>query len=1039
MIKIYTFLALFVGTSTLLQAGNAGSKDALNEDRNVGRIANATALDTTVPPDEEPLAAARTAQAVQGVVTSESGDPMPGVNVIEKGTSNGTTTDVEGKYALNVSGPDAVLLFTFIGYSSQEVRVGTQTAISLSLTPDVSTLQEVVVVGYGTQQKRDVTGATSTVKSDEIVKRPITRVEQALQGTTPGVVVTSNSGQPGVGLSVRIRGSNSVSGSNDPLYVIDGFIGGNIESINPNDIESLEILKDASATAIYGSRGSNGVVIITTKTGKEGAPRINFSTWFSKAMVPKQLDIMNAYDFARTVNLQQSQVGQGPAFSDAQLQQFKENGGTDWQKELQRKPVFQNYQLDMSGGSSAVHYLFSFNHLDQPGLILNQYYKRTTFRTNVDVKVNDRLDLKFKVTAVLPQSRNTQYQGDLTDPFSQANIWDPTSPVRNPTTGAWVNGSSYGSTGFNPIAQATSQQEDRKSTDVTGIGTLSYRIFKDLVFTSNNTYQIQSGFEDGLRGPGTDPGSAFYANTKATSGRAYQNSNFLTYNHSFGEHALTVTALYEQQNRISRNINGRSAGLSSYALGYYGLALGQSQQLSAGYFNEAIQSYMGRVNYSYRQKYLLTASVRTDGSSHLVQKYSTFPSVAVGWNIARESFMQSQKLFADLKLRASYGKTGNQAVPAYSSLAQITTGGPHPAYYFDGTKASVSTPLGSPVSQTLKWETTDQFDVGLDASFLEGRLTFTVDAYKKTINDLLLNYQAPFYMGGGYYQTNLGKIENKGLEFALRGTPINTGALKWNSFFTLSFNRNKVLDLGGLDNIQANNIGSAQDGAAIMRVGRPLGEFYGYEFLGTWKSSEADEAAKFGLLPGAAKYTDVNGDHAYNSADLKPIGNGTPKYSFGFINDVSYGNFTLSFMFQGTHGNQIYSQTMAYLWGGQGQAKNATTSEAMNMWSPTNETDNPSFGGNGKNFINSSRYVYDGSYVKLKNISLSYHVPTGLLDKVKMKNLEIYVSGQNVFTITHFPGYDPEINNAQNAVTQGLEMGVIPNPRTYTIGLKAGF
>ncbi|AYB31820.1 SusC/RagA family TonB-linked outer membrane protein [Chryseolinea soli] len=1039
MIKIYTFLALFVGTSTLLQAGNAGRKDALNEDRNAGRIANATALDTTIPPDEEPLAAALTAQAVQGVITSESGDPMPGVNVIEKGTSNGTTTDVEGKYALNVSGPDAVLLFTFIGYSSQEVRVGTQSAISLSLSPDVSTLQEVVVVGYGTQQKRDVTGATSTVKSDEIVKRPIMRVEQALQGTTPGVVVSSNSGQPGVPLSVRIRGSNSISGSNDPLYVIDGYIGGNIESINPNDIESLEILKDASATAIYGSRGSNGVVIITTKTGKEGAPRLNFSTWFSKAMIGKQLDLMNAYDFAKTVNLQQSQIGQGAAFSDAQLQALKENGGTDWQKELQQKPWIQNYQLDLNGGTSAVHYYFSFNHLNQPGLIVNQYYKRTTFRTNVDVKVNDRLDLKFKITALLPQSRNTKYQGDLTDPFSQANIWDPTSPIRNPATGEYVNNSSYGSTGFNPIAQARSQQEDVSTTNVTGMATLSYKIFKDLTFTSNNSYEIQSQFSDALRGPGTDPTSAFYASTSASRYRAYQNSNFLTYNHSFGEHSLTVTALYEQQNHLNRNLDGRSSKLSSYALGYYGLSLGQTQQINTGYWNDALQSYMGRVNYAFRQKYLLTASVRTDGSSHLVQKYSTFPSVAVGWNISRESFMQSSKLFADLKLRASYGKTGNQAVPPYSSIAQITTGGPHPSYYFDGNTPSVSTPLGAPVSTTLKWETSAQYDIGLDASFLEGRLTLTVDAYKKKISDLLYNYQAPFYMGGGYYQRNIGTVENKGLEFALRGTPVNTGKLKWNSFFTLSFNRNKVLDLGGLDNVQVGNIGSAQDGASLLRVGRPLGEFYGYEFLGTWKSSEADEAAKFGLLPGAAKYTDVNGDHAYNSADLKPIGNGTPKYSFGFINDVTYGNFTFSFMFQGTHGNQIYSQTMAYLWGGQGQAKNATTSDAMNMWSPTNETDNPSFGGNGKNFINSSRYVYNGSYIKLKNISISYHIPTDLLDKVKMKNLEVYVSSQNLFTITKFPGYDPEINNAQNAVTQGLEMGVIPNPRTYTIGLRAGF
>jgi TonB-linked SusC/RagA family outer membrane protein len=1017
MIKIYIFLVLFLGSGPLLQARDINSKSTEEH------LVNPLRID------------------VKGSVKSETGETMPGVNVIEKGTTNGTTTDAEGKFVISVVNEDAVLTFSFIGYSSQEIRVGQQSTLDISLKPMVTTLDEIIVVGYGTQQKRDVTGATATVKADEIAKRPLIRVEQALQGTTPGVLVSSTNGQPGAGLSVRIRGSNSITGSNDPLYVIDGYIGGNIESINPNDIESLEILKDASATAIYGSRGSNGVVLITTKTGKEGGVKVNFGTWISKASIPKQLSIMNAYDFARTVNTQFESTGNPDAFTAEQLQALKTNGGTNWQKELQQKPWVKNYQLDVSGGNSNVKYLFSFNHLDQPGLILNQWYKRTTFRTNVDIKMNEKLDLSFKIVALLPQSRNTGYQGDLTDPFSQANIWDPTSSIRNPVTGAYVRNSQFGSTGFNPIAQASNQVDDNSTTSLTGIGTLTYKIIKGLTFTSTNSYEIQSQLSRGLRGPDTDNGASASDYASANTGKyvSYQNSNFLTYNGNFGDHSLTVMALYEQRNRQNTSVNALSRNLSSYSLGYYNLSLGKTQQTSSDYWQDALQSYMGRVNYAFKNKYLLTASLRTDGSSHLTQKYSTFPSLAVGWHLTKEKFLQNSKVFSDLKIRGSYGRTGNQAVGAYATIAQITTGGQHPNYYYDGTTPSVSTPLGAPVSTSLKWETTAQVDVGLDASFLDGRVTFTADVYRKKTTNLLYNYQAPFYLGGGNYQRNIGTVENKGIEFSLGGIPLSGDKIRWKSFFTISFNRNKVIDLGGLDNVQVNGIGSAQNGASLLRVGRPLGEFYGYQFLGTWKNSEAAEAALFGMKPGDAKYNDVNGDHAYNSKDLKPIGNGTPKYTMGFINDVSYGDFTLSVMFQGTQGNQIYSQTLGYLWGGLGQAKNATTTEALNMWSPTRETDNPAFSNTGKTFLNSSRYVYSGSYIKLKNISLAYHLPKALLNSAKIRTVEVYVSGQNIWWITKYPGYDPEVSNNSSAITQGLEMGVIPNPRTYTLGLRIGF
>jgi TonB-linked SusC/RagA family outer membrane protein len=977
-------------------------------------------------------------QKITGIVTDKkSGDALPGVNVVVQGTTSGDITDANGKYTIAVTNNNVNLEFSFIGYEKVTVPINGQSVINVQLVNNSTLLDEVVVVGYGVQRRRDVTGATTTLKSDVIASRPITRIDQALQGTTPGVSVSSNSGQPGTMLSVRIRGTNSITGSNDPLYVIDGYIGGNIESISPEDIESMEILKDASATAIYGSRGSNGVVLITTKTGKEGKMKVDFNTWFSKASMPKYLDLMNAYDFASTVNAQFAANGQAPAFSDAQLQTIKANGnGTDWQKAVTQSPLIQNYQLSVSGGTSVVKYLFSGSFLDQPGLLLNQWYKKGSFRANVDVKASEKIDLKFNLTGLQSQNRNTDYSGDLYDPFTLAFQWDPTTPIRD-GNGNYNLHSSYGSIQINPVAEANNRMSDNTTNNFTGTGMVIYHILKSLTFTSSASYEGQFQYTPQLFGPQTNTGLS--GNDHATVNniryRSFQNSNFFTYKNDFGDHSITLTALYEQLNRQNINVQAQANKLSSYANGYYNLGLGGTQTISSGYWSDALQSYMGRINYSYKQKYDLTASIRDDGSSHLTKKYSLFPSVALAWNINKESFLQDSKAISTLKLRVGYGKTGNQAVPAYATIPSIGVGIP---YYFNGTTPTVTTPLGTAVSSDLKWETTTQYDAGIDAGFLKDRLTFTADIYNKKISDLLYDYPAPDYLGGGTYKRNIGSLGNKGIELSIGGVPVSTSALKWNTYFTISFNQNKVLDLGGLDNVQVNGVGSPQSGLSILKVGMPLGEFYGYHFLGTWKTSEAAEAALFGLKPGDAKYTDVNGDHSYTVADQMPIGNGMPKYSFGFTNDVTYGNFTLSFMFQGEHGNQIFSTSFPYTYGGLGDTKNATSVDAKNMWTPTNETDFPVIGST-SNKLNSSRYVYDASFIKLKNFSLAYHLPQSLLNKVNISNLEVYVSGQNILCFTKYKGYDPEVTTAQNAITQGLETGSIPNPKTLTIGLKASF
>jgi TonB-linked SusC/RagA family outer membrane protein len=982
---------------------------------------------------------------IKGRVLDDSGTPLVGATVTIKGTHISVSTDALGNFSIDPGNrPHPVLVITSVGFSASEIAGSTEGPLVVSLKQESRILSDVVVVGYGSQRKRDVTGAISTVKSEDIARRPITQTQAALQGTVPGVVVSQNSGQPGGSpFAVRIRGYNSITGGNDPLYVIDGFIGGTTENLPADDIADIEVLKDASATAIYGSRASNGVVLITTKKGHTGKARISFNTWFQNSEVPKELKLMNAYQFAKTVNLQDSMNGSGASFNQTYLDSLQLHpGGTDWQRALQRKPWSQNYYLSLSGGSDDVNYLFSMSYLDQPGLILNQWYKRTTFRSNVGVKVSKKIDVQINVYGSLPQSHNNSYPGDLLDPFAQAFQWDPISPIKD-AQGNWIPSAPYASIQYNPIAQATNQAVDGNSTNIAAQGILNWHILKTLTFTTNNTYSIGWNFNQSVFGPNTGNGVSHtdYAQIQSGRGRSYQNSNFLTYHQVFGDHSLTVTALYEQANGLSLGQTSKSVNLSNYYLGYYNLGLGATQTTTSTYTQDALQSYMGRINYAYKDRYMIDATLRDDGSSHLIKKYALFPSFGAAWNIGRENFMSGNRVFTDLKLRGGYGVTGNQAVPAYATIPQVQVGGIEnaSAYFYDGTTATRYTPLGGPVSKSLQWEDDAQADVGLDASFLGGRLDFTADAYHKKITHLLYEIQAPWYNSGQNYAANIGSMLNEGLEFGIGGTPVRTKDFRWNGFFTISFNKNKILDLGGQDNIQVSGVGSPETDLQILKVGKPMGEFYGYHFLGTWKSGEAQQAAVYGNKPGDSKYQDVNGDKVIDANDETTIGNGLPKYSFAFSNTLTYKNFDLYFMLQGTHGNQVYSETTAYTWGGVGDQRNPTTIDALNMWSPANETNNPTFSKTSNNFINSSRWVYDGSYIKLRSVSLTYHLPQNLISHWRMSNLEIYVSGQNLFCITKFPGYDPEVQNTVSTFTAGLENGLIPVPRSYTFGLRTTF
>jgi TonB-dependent starch-binding outer membrane protein SusC len=1030
---LYNQKLIDVNQKVNIDAENEPIKDILDNLFKNGGI-NFVVYDRQIiltPSDVSSLSAALQQLKITGTITDENGKPLPGATVQIDGTPLGVLSDANGKYAIDIKNVNAVLVISFIGYETQRVSVSGKTTIDIQMLPNSKQLEEVVVVGYGQQKKRDITGATSSIKSDVIASRPITRVDQALQGTTPGVSVQSTSGQPGTSASVRIRGINSITGSNDPLYVIDGYVGGNISSVSPEDIESIEVLKDASSTAIYGSRGSNGVVMVTTKRGAEGKLRVDFNAWGSAASMPRYLSLMNAYDFATVKN----EISPN-TFSSTQLADFKTNPGTDWQKAITRTAYVQNYQLTLSGGSSNIKYLVAGGYLDQPGILINQGYKKADLRVNVDVKANDNLDFKFNLSGYQGKSHNTGYAGDAYDPMSLAAAWDPTSPIRD-SNGGFIYHSAYGDDQINPVAQALNQAVDNTTNDYTATGMLNWKIFKGLTFTTTGSVEGQSSYSPSVFNKFTANGfgSSDYASVTNANYTVFQNSNYFTYNNTFGDHSITLTALYEQQSRQNTQATARANNLSSYNDGYYNLGLGATQITTSDYWADQLQSFMGRLNYSYKSKYLLTASIRDDGSSHLTQKYSTFPSLALGWVISKENFLKDSPVISNLKIRASYGMTGNQAVAPYATIPSIGVNSP---YAFIGGQI-VSTPLGTGVSKNLKWETTTQYDAGLDAAFLKGKITFTVDWYTKKITNLLYNVNAPGYNGGGTYAANIGSLSNKGIEFTLGGTPVSGSAVKWTTYLTLSFNTNKILDLGGQDNIQVNGIGQQQGGLSLLKVGDPIGSFFGYNFLGTWKTSEAAQAALFGLKPGDAKYQDVNGDNKYSSADEMPIGNALPRYTFGFTNDISLANFDLNFMFQGMQGNKIFSTLIPETYGSAADARDATSKDALTMWTAGNETNFP-VQNSSSNVVNSSRYVYNASFIKLKNISLSYTLPESLI-KSFMSRLEVYISGQNVLTITNYKGFDPETTTAGagGVSIQGLETGSIPNPKTYTIGLRATF
>lgn len=976
---------------------------------------------------------------VNGTVTDNKGLPVEGVNVTIKNANIGTTTNVKGAYTIKVS-REGVIIFSNAGYLTKEVSVNGRNTLDVQLSADLRSLDQVVVVGYGTRKKSDLTGAVSSISAKDFKDQPVYRIDQALQGRAAGVQVVNNAGAPGGDVNIRIRGSNSILGNNNPLYIIDGFIGGDFNNLNPADVESIEVLKDASSTAIYGSRGANGVILITTKKGSSRKTSIDFTSRFASSTVLKKFDLLNAGDFATVVNERNAALGLAPSFTTSQVSDYYAKGGTDWQHEIFRTAPAQEYQLSVSGGSDKTTYLISGNYLDEKGIITNSGFKRYSIRSNINSSITDKLKVALNFSGARRINTNTSGTQGKSGPLTQALAWAPTTPVKD-ADGNYITNDPIGSIFANPVALAYEQDNTNVASNANVVARANYEFIKGLSLdvTLGADYQnIQGASFAGPSITNNIPG----ANRSSSEYINIQNTNTLNYLHTFNKvHSLNITAVFENQSLTYNGFNANANNLIFPNLGYYNLSLAAANGATAGYSKSTIVSYLGRVNYSYKDKYLITGSLRQDGSSKFQgdNKYSLFPSAAVAWKLSEEDFIKNTGLFDLLKIRASYGLTGSQAINPYSTLATYLTDPYNAATSFNSTSATSGIVIGNAANADLKWETTAAMDIGVDIEVMHGKLRFSADYYNKTTSDLLLSQPLPTYLGGGTITGNVGEINNKGWDFALSATPISSkNGFTWTTTFNVSLLQNKVVSLGGQDMLfTGTNVGSglSTQPEFVLKPGNSLGAYWGLKYLGTWKSSESAAAAAYGAKPGDSRYEDINNDKAINGSDYQIIGNGLPKTSLGWNNTFEYKGFSLNVFIQSLNGYDKLNYTYGAAITANSDARQATVTDIRDRYIVgKNESSNiPAFSPSNKNVIQSTRFLEKGDFIRIKNVNLSYELPKHLIKKT---GVNLFVGAINLFTITDYKGIDPESSttSSSNDSVQSIDYGSYPNAKRFIAG-----
>jgi len=1013
-------------------------------------------------------AQAQTAKNISGTIKNKSGEPIAGASIAVKGTTNGATSDSGGVFTIAVPA-NATLVLTHVGYKLQEIAVKERTTLNITLEDNSNELSQVVVVGYGTVRKSDLTGSVVSVKSEDLKAVPVTSFDQALQGRAAGVQVTQTSGKPGAETSIRIRGTTSINAGNEPLYVIDGMLVnsdagdmstgvtlgpriGALSAINPNDIESIEILKDASATAIYGSRGANGVVLITTKRGRAGQGSVTFDAYYGQQEIAHEVKVLNAAQFGNFVNDAKINAGQTPVYVNPP----NLGEGTDWQGELFRKAPMANYQVSFAGGDEKTKYAISGGYFDQDGIIINSNFKRYSFRANLDREVNKRLTVGNSITYARTISNGVLTNAGTIIPgvVTGSLLFNPILPVYDSTVkGGYTFENDRGTTLGNPIADANEYNSVSKSSRFIGSVYARYKLTNNLEFRtsfgldafSDNAASFAPNY---LKRTQASNGEASIGNVD---GLTWLNENTLTFNKTWNDkHRINAVGGFTMQKFNNESLFAYAFGFPDGRTGYHNIAVAENPQTPVNSESQwSLISYLGRVNYTLNDKYLFTLTGRIDGSSKFSEgnKYGYFPSGAFAWRVSKEDFMQNMEAISDLKARVSYGVIGNQAIPPYQSLALI---GPYGQGVFNSVSGSEvyngMEPL-SYVNKDLKWESTRQFDIGFDLGLFKQRITVTADYYQKLTYNLLLSTPIPTTSGFPSTLLNIGNIQNKGVDIDIR-TINTTGELKWSTSFNLSLNRNEVTNLNTTTDILLQN-------ALLLRKGEPIGTFYGYIFEGIFQSDE--EAAKSPVLvgqePGSSnpasvakagdrKYRDVNGDGKIDASDRTILGSAQPEFTYGFNNTLSYKNFDLSFFFQGSQGNKLANYNSYNLLNFTGQ-NNVVADGGLNRWTPENPGNKyPRALSSGSLDVGifSSSILEDASYLRLKNVTLSYNLPRNFLQKAKIQTARIYISGSNLWTLTQYSGYDPEANTyGQSTTLIGIDNGGYPQSKIFQAGITLAF
>ncbi|MVM32030.1 SusC/RagA family TonB-linked outer membrane protein [Spirosoma sp. HMF4905] len=1023
-------------------------------------------------------------RTLTGLVSDEKNEALPGVSVLIKGTSRGTVTDANGRYRLDVPDGTSTLVFSFVGYLPQEVQVSNQASVNISLKADSKVLDEIVVIGYGTTKKSDLTGAVAGVKEAQLMERPAPSLNQALSGRMPGVQVNNNSGRPGGRTTVRIRGFSSINSSNNPLYVIDGVMlpqgtgdqfSNPIDYINPNDIVNVEVLKDASSTAIYGARGANGVILISTKKGKAGESRVTYDTQFSVNTIgPNKPQVLNAKEYLATEDLAYANMAkfdpagwaagkwtyldpvvrrkafsaQHPGVFDANLNPLYD---TDWFKESSQNSLSQNHQLGFSGGNERTQYSLSLNYRDDQGLIKTSYMKRYSGRFSIDDQVKSWL----KIGGTLSYNNQNENLVDINDAVARQIVEDfPFLPVRYPDTGIFAENRDY------PYAEGTMSSVhrlmDRKYIQVTQtlIGSLYTNInfgkgleMRTVLGSNVQTQEINQSQTRTLNIGGN--GNADVANNRTS---FWSLENYLTYNKQFGQdHSFTGLLGISWQETNQFGIGGAVSGFATDYFGYNNLGAGAtnpSVRSSASRF--AFNSYFGRINYGYKNKYLFTATGRADGSSKFGEnnKFAFFPSAALAWRISEEDFLKGNAVISNLKLRSSYGLTGNSEIPPYQSLSTLNS---TYAAVYGNTKVS-GTGINRLANPDLKWEKTAQTDVGLEIGLFKGRINVEMDYYYRLTTDMLLDAPVPQSSGYATIRRNVGSMENKGFEFGINTVNFNKGNFSWNTSFNISLNRNKVLSLATPSDIFGVGGPNFTNQTNIIRIGEPVGAFWGLTRAGVWSEAERDQAAQFTsyrngltMLPGDIKYLDVNGDKAITDADRSIIGNGSPKGWGALTNNFKIGNFDATLELQYMYGNDVMLMNLHPSEDRQALANSYKS--VLNAWTPTNQGSviaqvRDTRAGYVTNV--DSHWIKDGSFLRGKNLLVGYTFPAAMTNKMKLNRLRVYASAQNFFLLVSDPIIgDPEVTptnqgTTSSAFSQGEIWHNYPKPTTYLLGLQIG-